>query len=72
MRIRTIKTPNTVQYAIIQDITRDGKRTTKVYENIGNLEKLKQRAGNEEPLVWLENYVRDLNIKEKTKYTDFK
>ena len=65
MRIRTIKTPNTVQYAIIQDITRDGKRTTKVYENIGNLEKLKQRAGNEEPLVWLENYVRDLNIKEK-------
>ena len=65
MRIRTIKTPNTVQYAIIQDITRDGKRTTKVYENIGNLEKLKQRAGNEEPLVWLKNYVRDLNIKEK-------
>ena len=50
MRIRTIKTPNTVQYAIIQDITRDGKRTTKVYENIGNLEKLKQRAGDEEPL----------------------
>ena len=42
MRIRTIKTPNTVQYAIIQDITRDGKRTKKVYENIGNLEKLKQ------------------------------
>ena len=65
MRIRTIKTPNTVQYAIIQDITRNGKRTTKVYENIGNLEKLKQRAGNEDPLVWLENYVRDLNIKEK-------
>ena len=45
MRIRTIKTPNTVQYAIIQDITKNGKRTTKVYENIGNLEKLKQRAG---------------------------
>ena len=69
MRIRTIKTPNTVQYAIIQDITKNGKRTTKVYENIGNLEKLKQRAGNEDPLVWLENYVRDLNIKEKENKT---
>ena len=69
MRIRTIKTPNTVQYAIIQDITKNGKRTTKVYENIGNLEKLKQRAGYEDPLVWLENYVRDLNIKEKENKT---
>ena len=65
MRIRTIKTPNTVQYAIIQDITKNGKRTTRVYENIGNLEKLKQRAGNEEPLKWLENYVRELNKREK-------
>ena len=39
--------------------------TRKYYENIGNLEKLKQRAGNEKPLKWLENYVRELNIREK-------
>ena len=65
MRIRTTKTTNTMQYAIIQDINRNGKRTTKVYENIGNFDKLKQRAVNEEPFVWLENYVKELNKKEK-------
>lgn len=52
-------------YAIIQDITRNGKRTTRVYENIGNFEKLKLRAGDEDPLVWLKNYVAELNKQHK-------
>lgn len=65
MRIRKVNTKNTVQYAIIQDITKNGKRTTKVYENIGNYEKLKLRAGDMEPLEWLNNYVKELNEKSK-------
>ena len=39
MRIRTIKTKNTVQYAIIKDITKNGKRTTCIYENLGTIDK---------------------------------
>ena len=65
MRIRTIKTTNTVQYAIIKDINRNGKRTTCIYENLGTLDKIKLRAGNEDPLVWLDNYVKELNKKSK-------
>lgn len=65
MRIRTIKTTNTVQYAIIKDIHKNGKRTTCIYENLGTLDKIKLRAGNEEPLVWLDNYVKELNKKSK-------
>ena len=65
MRINKTKSKNREHYSIIQDVTRNGKRTTKVYENIGNLEMLKQRAGNEEPLVWLDNYVKELNRKNK-------
>lgn len=65
MRIRKTKTKNTEQYAIIQDITKNGKRTTKVYENIGNYDKLKLRAGDEDPIVWLNNYVKELNEKSK-------
>ena len=65
MRIRITKTTNTVQYAIIKDITKNGKRTTCIFENLGTLDKIKQRAGNKEPLVWLKNYVQELNIKEK-------
>lgn len=63
MRINKTKSKNQEHYSIIQDINKNGKRTTRVYENLGNLEMLKQRAGNEDPLVWLDNYVKDLNRK---------
>lgn len=65
MRIRTIRTTNTVQYAIIKDIHKNGKRTTCIYENLGTLDKIKLRAGSEDPLVWLDNYVKELNKKSK-------
>lgn len=65
MRINKTKSKNQEHYSIIQDINKNGKRTTRVYENIGNLEMLKQRAGNEDPLVWLDNYVKELNRKSK-------
>ena len=65
MRIRTTRTTNTVQYAIIKDINKNGKRTTCIYENLGTLDKIKQRAGDKDPLVWLKNYVQELNKKEK-------
>ena len=61
MRINITKSKNFEHYSIIQDIKKNGKRTSKVYENIGNYEKLKQRAGNEEPMVWLKKYVDKLN-----------
>ncbi len=65
MRIKTSKTKNTIQYTIIKDINKNGKRTTCVYENIGSFEKLKLRAGDKEPLKWLNEYVKDLNEKNK-------
>ena len=65
MRINKTKSKNKEHFSIIQDINKNGKKTTRVYENIGNLEKLKLRAGNEDPFVWLENYVRELNKKNK-------
>ncbi len=66
MRVRKIKSKNSIHYAIIKDITNiNGKRTTCVYENIGNMDKLKQRAGNMDPLEWLDNYVKELNLKNK-------
>lgn len=65
MRIRKIQTKNTVQYAIIKDIYKNEKRTTCIYENLGSLDKIKLRAGNNDPLVWLDNYVKNLNAKIK-------
>lgn len=65
MRIRETKTKNTVQYAIIKDINKNGKRTTCIYENLGTIDKFKNRAGDEDPLKWLEHYVEELNKKNK-------
>lgn len=78
MRKKIVKTKNTVQYSIIQDIKKDGKRTTRIYENIGNYDKLKLKAGSEDPITWLDSYICELNKKEKenklpiiiTKYQD--
>ena len=38
MRINITKSKNFEHYSIIQDIKKNGKRTSKVYENIGNYE----------------------------------
>ena len=65
MRINKTQSKNNVHYSIIQDVKKNGKRTTIVYENIGNEEKLKLRAGNQDPSVWLNNYVNELNKKAK-------
>lgn len=65
MRIRKRQTRNTIQYAIIKDIYKNNKRTTCIYENLGTLDKIQLRAGNEDPLVWLNNYVKELNRKNK-------
>lgn len=67
MRIKKTKSKNFEHYSIIQDIKINGKRTTKVYENIGNYEKLKLRAGNEDPIEWLKKYVEELNTQKKEK-----
>ena len=65
MRIRATKTKNTLQYAIIKDINKNGKRTTCIYENLGTIDKFKARAGDMNPLEWLEQYVQELNKKNK-------
>ena len=65
MRLRIVKTANTTQYAIIKDINKNGKRTTCVYENLGTIDKIKIRSGDEEPIKWLNDYVKKLNNEQK-------
>lgn len=65
MRIKTVKSKNSLHYSIIKDISKNGKRTTCVFENLGTIDKIKLRSGNEDPLIWLNNYVNELNKKYK-------
>lgn len=65
MRINKTKTKNFEFYYIIKDIKRNNKRTTKIVEKLGTIDDIKVRAKNEDPLKWLDNYITELNIKEK-------
>ena len=65
MRVKITRSKNCEHYSIIYDIKINGKRTSKVFENIGNYDKLKLRAGDQDPLVWLNDYVAQLNKKHR-------
>ena len=61
MRLGISKSKNTVNYYIIKDYTKNGKRSTKQVERIGNLEDVKVMAGNQDYKQWLKDYVKKYN-----------
>ena len=65
MRLRKVQTKNTTQYAIIYDVKTNGKRTTKIYQNLGTIEKIRLLSKDEDPFIWLNNYINELNKKLK-------
>ena len=61
MRLSYSKSKNTINYYIIKDYTKNGKRSTKKVERIGNLEEVKIMAGNQDYKQWLNEYVKKYN-----------
>lgn len=61
MRLGISKSKNTINYYIIKDYTKNGKRSTKHVERIGNLEEVKKIAGDKDYKIWLKDYVKNYN-----------
>ena len=62
MRLKMTKTKTNVTYCIIKDYTNlHGKRSTCVYEALGNTEKLKERFGSDDTMVKVQEYIDSLN-----------
>ncbi|MDD4036336.1 MAG: IS1634 family transposase [Bacilli bacterium] len=61
MRLKISRSKNSSLFYIIKDYTKNGKRSTKIVERIGNLEEVKQLAGNTDYKLWLDNYVQKYN-----------
>ena len=61
MRLGISKSKNTINYYVIKDYTRNGKRSTKHVERIGNLEEVKKLAGNQNYQEWLKDYIKEYN-----------
>ena len=61
MRLSTSRSKNTIIYYIIKDYTKNGKRSTKIVEKIGNIDEVKIKAGNQDYRDWLKEYVKKYN-----------
>ena len=62
MRLKTVSNKSNNNYAIIADYKNlDGKRSTYVYENLGNDQKLKERFGSENTMDKVKEYIDSLN-----------
>lgn len=65
MRIKITKSKNTEHYSIIKDVVKNNKRTTEIYENLGSYDDIKNKCKTEDVELWLKNYVKQLNEKNK-------
>ena len=61
MRLGISRSKNTINYYIIKDYTKNGKRSTKHVLRIGNVEEVKELAGNMDYKEWLKEFVQKYN-----------
>lgn len=61
---------NSPSYYIQKSVRIKGKSTTKTVERLGSIQEIKARAGDQDPLIWAENYTRELTRKEKEEKKD--
>ena len=66
MRLKTSKSKNTTLYYVIKDYTNiKGKRTTKIFEKLGNQEQVEKRFGKIDTINKIKEYIEKLNNEEK-------
>ena len=66
MRLSIVKSPNARQFYVIQSYTnKNGKRTSKIVEKLGNENEILKKSKGEDPVVWAKRYIDELNKKEK-------
>ena len=66
MRLKTSKSKNATLFYIIKDYTNiNGKRTTKIFEKLGNQEQVEKRFGKENTIEKIKKYIDKLNDEDK-------
>ena len=66
MRLKTSKSKNAVLYYIIKDFTNiKGKRTTKIFEKLGNQTQVEERFGKDDTINKIKEYINKLNNEDK-------
>lgn len=65
MRLKVSESKNAASYYVIKDYYSNGKRTTKIVEKLGTHDELLEKLGGKDPVKWAEDYIEELNKKEK-------
>lgn len=66
MRLKTSKSKNATLYYVIKDFTNiKGKRTTKIFEKLGNQEQVEKRFGKINTINKIKEYINELNKEDK-------
>ena len=66
MRLKTSNSKNSTLYYIIKDYTDiNGKRTTKIFEKLGNQKQIEERFGKEDTINKIKKYINELNNEDK-------
>lgn len=65
MRIQITRSKNAESFYVIRSVYDKGKRTTVVYEKLGTLEQVKERANGQDPYEWARAYAAEFTEQEK-------
>ena len=65
MRLQINRSKNAESFYVVRSVYEKGKRTTVVYEKLGNLQQVTEKAGGQDPYEWAKAYVEELNRKEQ-------
>jgi len=65
MRLNVSKTKNAASFYVIKTIYENGKERTITVEKLGTENALREKLNGADPYEWANNYVKELNIKEK-------
>lgn len=65
MRLQISKSKNAESFYVIRSVNEKGKRTNIVYEKLGTLKQVTEKANGKDPYQWAKEYVQELTKKEK-------
>lgn len=65
MRLSVSKSKNSMSLYVKDDVTIDGKRTSKIVEKLGTVDELREKLGGRDPIEWAKEYIAELNRLEK-------
>ena len=65
MRLSITHTKNNTYFYMIKSFRENGKNKTKIIECLGKFEEVKQKANDEDPILWAKKYIKEKTDEEK-------